>query len=66
MLGGRNLPFYSPQNVGHLHQVVVHNVGKVIGGEAIGLHQNGIAFLLGNVVENWPIHYVLIRFSNVL
>ena len=40
MLGRGGNPLLGADDVGDLHQVVVHDVGQVIGGEAVGLEQH--------------------------
>ena len=40
VLGGGGDPFLGADDVGDLHQVVVDDVGEVVGGEAVGLHED--------------------------
>lgn len=46
MLGGRDEPLGSSQNVADLHVMIVYNVGQVVGGEAICFNHNWIALHL--------------------
>ena len=39
MLGRGGYPLFGADDVGDLHEVVVDDVGEVVGGEAVGLHQ---------------------------
>ena len=40
--GGGGNPFLGPHHVGNLHEVVVHDVGQVVGGEAVAFQQHGV------------------------
>ncbi len=52
-------PFVAAQNVCDLHQMVVDDVGHVIGGDAVGLHQHGVLqnlVLEGDVAADHVVH----------
>ena len=40
VLGGRGDPLFGADDIGDAHEVVVDDVGEVIGGEAVGLHED--------------------------
>jgi hypothetical protein len=40
VLGRGGDPLFGADDVGDLHEVVVDDVGEVVGGEAVGLHQD--------------------------
>ena len=40
VLGGGGDPLFGADDVGDLHEVVVDDVGEVVGGEAVGLHED--------------------------
>ena len=40
VLGGGGDPFFGADDVGDVHEVVIDDVGEVIGGEAVGLHED--------------------------
>ena len=42
-------PFLPADNVGGSHKVVVHNMGKVVGGNAVRLQEHKVLIVLGNV-----------------
>ena len=46
VLGGGDEPLGAPQHVADAHVVVVHHVGQVVGGEAVRLHDHGVALHL--------------------
>ena len=46
VLGGGDEPLGAPQHVADAHEVVVHHVGQVVGGEAVRLHDHGVALHL--------------------
>ena len=48
MEGQGGQPLVSPDHVGGAHQVVVHGVGKVIGGDAVGLQQHVVHVVFGD------------------
>ena len=45
ILGGRGQILAAADDVGNAHQVVVHNIGKVIGGHPVGLDQDLVVHL---------------------
>ena len=40
VLGGGGDPLFGADDVGDVHEVVVDDVGEVVGGEAVGLHED--------------------------
>jgi hypothetical protein len=40
MLGRGGYPLFGADDVGDLHEVIVDDVGEMVGGEAVGLHQH--------------------------
>ncbi len=40
VLGGGGDPLFGADDVGDAHEVVVDDVGEVVGGEAVGLHED--------------------------
>jgi len=47
MNGSAGKPFFSPEGVGNLHQVVVHDYGQVISGHPVRLEENFIVDAVG-------------------
>ena len=57
MLGGRREPFLTSDNVRDLHQVIVHDIGKVVGGVPVRLNQDLV--IEDIIVENdFSMHHV--------
>lgn len=58
MLRGRREPFFTSDNVRDLHQMIVNDISKVVGGVAIRLNQDLV--IEDIIVENdFPMHHVL-------
>ncbi len=56
VLGGRGDPLFGADDVGDLHEVIVDDVGEVVGGEAVGLHEDLIVDVVvveGDVVAEF-------------
>lgn len=45
VLGRAGNPFFATQDVGNLHQVIIHDVGEVISGEAVAFDEDEIILL---------------------
>ena len=40
VLGGGGDPLFGADDVGDVHEVIVDDVGEVVGGKAVGLHED--------------------------
>ena len=66
MLGCGYLPFNSSQYMRYTHQMIIHHIGKVIGGILISFNYDRISFILGNIVMNLTINNVIQWFGELL
>ena len=58
VLGGRGKVLISPYHMGDAHEMVVHHVGKIVGGIAVGLDQDHIV-QFGIVHRNVPVNLIV-------
>lgn len=59
MLRCRYLPFNATQHVRYLHEMVIDNIGKMIGGVTITFHNNWIAFIIVDIIIDTAINHVV-------
>lgn len=57
VFGCRYLPLHTSKHMCYAHEVVIHNIGKVVGRVAISLHDHWIPFLLQSTVY-WTINKI--------
>ena len=58
IFGGRGQVLGPPYHVGDAHEMVVHHVGEIIGGQAVGLEED-LVVQLGVVHGDVPVHRVV-------
>ena len=65
MLGSRNLPLDTPQNVSYPHQVIINNIRKVVSWKFVRLEDDRIALVLRDVVNKVSINQVIERLTPI-
>ena len=58
VFGRGDLPLGAAQDVCDAHQVVIHHVGQVVGGEAVRLQQHRVPLLGSHVEQDVTVHQV--------